>query len=69
MSYIYVAIQVLFIILIGGAGPIIPRNIAILTGTAIGVLTMFWALWTMRLSNLNMMPDLYARVRIESTAD
>ena len=58
MSYIYVVIQVLFIILIGATGPIIPRNIALLTGIAIGVFTMFWALWTMRLSNLNMMPDL-----------
>ncbi|RKY09051.1 MAG: isoprenylcysteine carboxylmethyltransferase family protein [Planctomycetota bacterium] len=58
MSYIYVVIQVLFIILIGATGPIIPNNIAILTGIAIGVFTMFWALWTMRLSNLNMMPDL-----------
>ena len=58
MSYIYVAIQVLFIILIGATGPIIPRNIAILTGISIGVFTMFWALWTMRLNNLNMMPDL-----------
>ena len=58
MSYIYVAIQVLFIILIGATGPIMPRNIAILIGIAIGVFTMFWALWTMRLSNLNMMPDL-----------
>lgn len=58
MSYVYVAIQVLFIILIGATGPIIPNNIAILTGLAIGVFTMFWALWTMRLSNLNMMPDL-----------
>ena len=58
MSYIYVAIQVLFIILIGATGPIIPGNIAILTGIAIGVFTMFWALLTMRLSNLNMMPDL-----------
>jgi len=55
MSYIYVAIQVLFIILIGATGPIIPRNIAILNGIAIGVFTMFWALWTMRLSNLNML--------------
>ena len=58
MSYIYVAIQILFIILIGSTGPIIPKNIAILIGIAFGVSTMLWALWTMRLSNLNIMPDL-----------
>ena len=58
MSFIYVVIQILFIILIGITGPIISNNIAILVGIAIGVFTMFWALWTMRLSNLNMMPDL-----------
>ena len=58
MSYIYIIIQVVFIILIGITGPILPDNLFILSGVIIGVLTMIWAVWTMRLSNLNMIPDL-----------
>ena len=42
MSYIYVAIQIVFIILIGITGPIIPDNIAILIGEVAGVLLMIW---------------------------
>ena len=58
MSYIYVIIQVLCIILIGVTGPLIPKSLPLLTGLAIGIFTMIWAVWTMRLSNLNMIPDL-----------
>ncbi len=58
MSYIYIIIQVVFIILIGITGPILPDNLFILSGVIIGVLTMIWAVLTMRLSNLNMIPDL-----------
>ena len=58
MSYIYIIIQVVFIILIGITGPILPQNLFLLTGGIIGVLTMIWAVWTMRLSNLSMIPDL-----------
>lgn len=57
MSYIYFIIQVVFIILIGITGPIIPQSLPVLAGAAIGVLGMIWALWAMRLSNLNMIPD------------
>jgi protein-S-isoprenylcysteine O-methyltransferase Ste14 len=58
MSYIYVIIQIVFIILIGITGPIIPNNIIILIGEVAGVLLMVWAIWTMRLGNLNISPDL-----------
>ena len=58
MSYIYIIIQVVFIILIGITGPILPKNLFLLAGVIIGVLTMIWAVWTMRLSNLSMIPDL-----------
>lgn len=58
MSYIYVIIQIVFIIVIGITGPIVPKNIAILIGEVGGVLLMIWAIWTMRLSHLNILPDL-----------
>ena len=58
MSYISLIIQVVFIILIGITGPIIPNNLFILLGIIIGILTMIWSVWTMRLSNLNMNPEL-----------
>jgi protein-S-isoprenylcysteine O-methyltransferase Ste14 len=58
MSYIYVIIQIVFIILIGITGPIIPDNIMILIGEIVGVILMVWAIWTMRLNNLNISPDL-----------
>ena len=58
MSYIYIVIQVVFIILIGITGPILPENLFLLTGAIIGVFTMIWAVWTMRLSNLSIIPDL-----------
>ena len=58
MSYIYVIIQVVFIILIGITGPIIPNNIMILIGETVGVMLMIWAIWTMKLNNLNISPDL-----------
>ena len=58
MSYIYVIIQVVFIILIGITGPIIPNNIMVLIGEIAGVVLMIWAIWTMKLNNLNISPDL-----------
>lgn len=58
MSYIYVIIQIVFIIVIGITGPIIPKNKPILIGEVAGVLLMIWAIWTMRLSHLNILPDL-----------
>jgi protein-S-isoprenylcysteine O-methyltransferase Ste14 len=58
MSYIYVVIQIVFIILIGITGPIIPNNIMILIGEIVGVILMVWAIWTMKLNNLNISPDL-----------
>jgi protein-S-isoprenylcysteine O-methyltransferase Ste14 len=58
MSYIYVVIQVVFIIMIGITGPIIPNNIMILIGETVGVILMVWAIWTMKLNNLNISPDL-----------
>jgi protein-S-isoprenylcysteine O-methyltransferase Ste14 len=58
MSYIYVIIQIVFIILIGITGPIISNNIMILIGEAVGVILMIWAIWTMKLNNLNISPDL-----------
>lgn len=58
MSYIYIIIQVVFIILIGLTGPITPNNMFLFSGIIIGVITMIWAVWTMRLSNLNMNPEL-----------
>jgi protein-S-isoprenylcysteine O-methyltransferase Ste14 len=58
MSYIYIIIQVVFIVLIGITGSILPDNLFILTGVIIGVFTMTWAVWTMKLSNLSMIPDL-----------
>jgi protein-S-isoprenylcysteine O-methyltransferase Ste14 len=60
MSYIYVVIQSLFIIVIGITGPAVPQNPFYLVGAIIGVFIMVWSLWTMRLSNLNVMPDLKA---------
>jgi protein-S-isoprenylcysteine O-methyltransferase Ste14 len=58
MSYIYVVIQIVFIILIGITGPIISNNIMILIGETVGVMLMVWAIWTMKLNNLNISPDL-----------
>ena len=58
MSYIYVIIQIVFIILIGITGPIISNNIMILIGETVGVILMIWAIWTMKLNNLNISPDL-----------
>jgi protein-S-isoprenylcysteine O-methyltransferase Ste14 len=58
MSYLYVVIQVLMIVVIGVTGPIIPSNPVFLGGAILGVLLMIWAIGTMRLSNLNVMPDL-----------
>jgi protein-S-isoprenylcysteine O-methyltransferase Ste14 len=58
MSYIYVVIQIVFIILIGITGPIIADNIMILIGEIVGVILMVWAIWTMKLNNLNISPDL-----------
>jgi protein-S-isoprenylcysteine O-methyltransferase Ste14 len=58
MSYIYVIIQIVFIILIGITGPIIADNIMILIGETVGVILMVWAIWTMKLNNLNISPDL-----------
>jgi len=58
MSYIYIIIQVVSIILIGINGPILPDNLFFISGIVIGILIMIWAVWTMRLSNLNMIPDL-----------
>jgi protein-S-isoprenylcysteine O-methyltransferase Ste14 len=60
MSYLYVIIQILMIVVIGITGPIIPQNPVFLIGMVLGVLLMIWSLWTMRLSNLNVMPDLKA---------
>jgi len=64
MSYIYVIIQIVFIILIGITGPIIPDKIAIFIGEVVGVLLMIWAIWTMRLSHLNILPDLRGNNRL-----
>ena len=58
ISSVYIIIQVVFIILIGVTGPIMPNNIIILIGEVIGVVTMIWAVRTMKLSNLNMNPEL-----------
>ena len=58
MSYSYVIIQVVFIILIGITGPIMPNNAMILIGETVGVILMVWAIWTMKLNNLNISPDL-----------
>ena len=64
MSYIYIIIQVVFIILIGLTGPISPDNLFLFSGIIIGILTMIWAVWTMRLSNLNMIPDVKHNSRL-----
>lgn len=64
MSYIYIIIQVVFIVLIGLTGPIVPDNLFIFSGIIIGVLLMIWAVWTMRPSNLNMIPDLKYKSRL-----
>ena len=58
MSYTYTIVQVVFIILIGTTGPVLPEKWFFLTGIVIGVGTMIWAVWTMKLSNLSMVPDL-----------
>jgi protein-S-isoprenylcysteine O-methyltransferase Ste14 len=60
MSYLYVIIQILMIVVIGITGPIIPQSPVFLGGAILGVLLMLWALWTMRLSNLNVLPHLKA---------
>jgi protein-S-isoprenylcysteine O-methyltransferase Ste14 len=60
MSYLYVIIQILMIVVIGVTGPIIPQAPVFLVGAVVGVLLMIWAIGTMRLSNLNVMPDLKA---------
>jgi protein-S-isoprenylcysteine O-methyltransferase Ste14 len=64
MSYIYIIIQVVFIILIGLTGPISPDNMFLFTGIIIGILTMIWAVWTMKLSNLSMVPDVKHNSRL-----
>lgn len=64
MSYIYIIIQVVFIVLIGLTGPISPDNLFIFSGIIIGILTMIWAVWTMRPSHLNMTPDLKHNSRL-----
>ena len=64
MSYIYIIIQVVFIILIGLTGPISPDNLFLFSGIIIGILTMIWAVLTMRLSNLNMIPDVKHNSRL-----
>ena len=64
MSYIYIIIQVIFIILIGFTGPILPNNMLLFLGVIGGILIMIWAVWTMRLSNLNMIPDLKHNSRL-----
>jgi protein-S-isoprenylcysteine O-methyltransferase Ste14 len=48
------------IVVIGVTGPIIPGNSVFLVGAVVGVLLMIWAIGTMRLSNLNVFPDLKA---------
>lgn len=48
------------IVVIGVTGPIVPGNPVFLVGAVAGVLLVIWSLWTMRLSNLNVMPDLKA---------
>jgi protein-S-isoprenylcysteine O-methyltransferase Ste14 len=48
------------IVVIGFTGPIVPGNPVFLVGAVVGVLLMIWAIGTMRLSNLNVMPDLKA---------
>jgi protein-S-isoprenylcysteine O-methyltransferase Ste14 len=60
MSYLYVIIQILMIVVIGVTGPIIPSSPVFLGGAILGVLLMIWAIGTMRLSNLNVRPDLKA---------
>lgn len=58
MSYIYIIIQVVFIILIGLTGPISPDNLFLFSGIIISILTIIWSVWSMKLSHLNIMPDL-----------
>jgi protein-S-isoprenylcysteine O-methyltransferase Ste14 len=60
MSYLCVIIQILMIVVIGVTGPVIPSNPVFLSGAVVGVLLMIWSIGTMRLSNLNVMPDLKA---------
>lgn len=60
MSYLYVIIQTLMIVVIGVTGPIVHGPRYFLGGAVVGVLLMIWAIGTMRLSNLNVMPDLKA---------
>ncbi len=64
MSYPYVIIQSLMIVVIGATGPIVTLKPFFLGGAVLGVLLMVWSLWTMRLSNLNVMPHLKANCNL-----
>jgi len=57
MSYIYVIVQGVLIVVIGITSKPI-SNPLIIGGFALGLALMVWSLKTMRLSNLNIMPDL-----------
>ncbi len=56
MSYLYVTVQIVIILLIGYQSRV-PGNAFLLAGAVFGVLLMVWALAAMRMSNLNIMPD------------
>jgi protein-S-isoprenylcysteine O-methyltransferase Ste14 len=57
MSYIYVIVQSVLIVVIGITSKPI-SNPLVIGGFALGLALMVWSLKTMRLSNLNIMPDL-----------
>ena len=57
MSYVFFIVQGFFIILIGATGRLVSGNPFLLGGAVIGVFIMIWAVWTMRLNYLNMLPD------------
>jgi protein-S-isoprenylcysteine O-methyltransferase Ste14 len=58
MSYVMVIIQGVMIVVIGITGPVVLGNPYFLVSVILGVLLMIWAIGVMRLSNLNVMPDL-----------
>jgi protein-S-isoprenylcysteine O-methyltransferase Ste14 len=64
LSITFVFVQFLCLGIFAITGPVIPSNAILFLGEGLGIALGLWAIWTMRLGNFNITPDVKRGARL-----